>query len=120
MTPAPAYRRISADQALDLLETLGTGSGKAVLFDIRDPDTFAEGHHPNALPLSEASLPGYLATIDKSSTLLVCCYHGNSSQGAASFLADLGFASSCSIDGGWDDLATAMSRRSGGQEAKID
>lgn len=107
-----AYRRISADTALDLLETLGTGSGKAVLFDIRDPGSFGAGHHPAALPLSDANLPAYLASLDRSTTLLVCCYHGNSSQGAARFLADQGFASACSIDGGWDDLAEALSRRS--------
>lgn len=107
-----AYRRISADSALDLLETLGTGSGKAMLFDIRDPASFAAGHHPEALPLSNANLPQILASLDRSTTLLVCCYHGNSSQGAARFLADQGFASACSIDGGWDDLAEALARRS--------
>lgn len=106
------YRRISADTALDLLETLGTGSGKAVLFDIRDPASFEAGHHPQALPLSDANLPGFLGTLDRSTTILVCCYHGNSSQGAAKFLADQGFAASCSIDGGWDDLAEALGKRS--------
>lgn len=105
------YRRISADEALDILGGLGTGSGKAVLFDIRDPGSFAAGHHPSALPLSDANLPGYLASLDRSTTILVCCYHGNSSQGAARFLADQGFVAACSIDGGWDDLEAALAKR---------
>jgi len=106
-----AYRRISADEALDLLANLGVGSGKAVLFDIRDEDTFESGHHPDAMPLTNTNLAGHLATLDRSTTVLVCCYHGNSSQGAAKFLADQGFAASCSVDGGWDHLAAAMARR---------
>jgi len=105
------YRRISAEEALDHLATLGVGSGKAVLFDIRDEDTFASGHHPDARPLTNANLAGHLAELDRSTTVLVCCYHGNSSQGAAKFLADQGFAASCSIDGGWDHLASAMAHR---------
>lgn len=105
------YRRLSADEALDILGGLGTGSGKAVLFDIRDPGSFAAGHHPSALPLSDANLPGYLASLDRSTTLLVCCYHGNSSQGAARFFADQGFVAACSIDGGWDDLSEALAKR---------
>ena len=107
-----AYKRISAEEALDVLAGLGTGSGKAVLFDIRDPGSFAAGHHPSAIPLSDANLPGYLDSLDRSTTLLVCCYHGNSSQSAAKFLADQGFVASCSIDGGWDDLAEALAKRS--------
>lgn len=96
------YRRISADEALDILGGLGTGSGKAVLFDIRDPGSFAAGHHPAAVPLTDANLPEYLASLDRSTTLLVCCYHGNSSQGAAAWLATRGFQEVYSLDGGFE------------------
>jgi thiosulfate sulfurtransferase len=32
----------------------------------------------------------------------VCCYHGNSSQGAAQYFAEQGFTQAYSLDGGYE------------------
>ncbi|MFN3579864.1 MAG: thiosulfate sulfurtransferase GlpE [Pseudomonas sp.] len=90
------FQRISPDQALELLEQ------GAALVDIRDPQSFALGHIDGAVHLDNNSLPAYLQHADRQQALIVCCYHGNSSQSAAAFLAGEGFAQVFSLDGGYD------------------
>jgi thiosulfate sulfurtransferase len=96
------YERIDAHTALALLED------GAALFDIRDPETFAQAHHPKARHLHNGNLEAELSGLDKTSPILVCCYHGHSSQPAAGYLGSLGFVRACSIDGGWDALEEAL------------
>lgn len=89
------FERIGPEPALQLLE-----QGAAVV-DIRDPQSYAGGHITGARHLDNDSLPGFVAAADREQTLIVCCYHGNSSQPAAAYLADLGFARVYSLDGGY-------------------
>ena len=44
----------------------------------------------------------YDGNANQQAPLIVCCYHGNSSQGAAAYLASIGFAETYSLDGGFD------------------
>ena len=74
----------------------------AVVVDIRDPHSFAGGHIPGARHLDNHSLADFIAGADMDAPLLVICYHGNSSQGAAALLAHQGFAEVYSIDGGFE------------------
>ncbi|WP_017349993.1 MULTISPECIES: thiosulfate sulfurtransferase GlpE [Pantoea] len=74
----------------------------ALLVDIRDPQTFALGHATDALHLSNSNLNDFIASADRSKAVLVMCYHGNSSKGAAQYLLNQGFAAAYSIDGGFD------------------
>tara|TARA_R110001599_G_scaffold96295_3_gene249073 strand:+ start:596 stop:916 length:321 start_codon:yes stop_codon:yes gene_type:complete len=90
------FQRISPQQANQLLEQ------GAALVDIRDPQSFALGHISNAVRLDNDNLPGYLATANKHTPLIICCYHGNSSQPAAAYLASLGFDQVYSLDGGFE------------------
>lgn len=69
--------------------------------DIRDPDSFRAGHIPGAAHLDNQSLESFLASADRQRPLIVCCYHGNSSRGAAQFLAGQGFEQCYSLDGGF-------------------
>lgn len=96
------YKRIDAPTALSLI------AAGAPLFDIRDPDTFAAGHHPEAVRLDNANAQAVLAPLDRSRPVLIVCYHGNSSRMAAASLAAQGFLEACSIDGGWDALEEAL------------
>tara|TARA_R110000787_G_scaffold63273_10_gene142552 strand:+ start:183 stop:515 length:333 start_codon:yes stop_codon:yes gene_type:complete len=74
-----------------------------VVVDIRDPGSFQSGHIPNAIHLSNDSLPEFLRTADFDAPVVVCCYHGISSQQAAQFLISQDFTDVYSLDGGFTD-----------------
>ncbi|WP_304640313.1 thiosulfate sulfurtransferase GlpE [Pseudomonas sp.] len=90
------FKRIDPQQAEQLLEQ---GAG---LVDIRDPGSFDAAHIPGAVRLDNANLQQFLARTNQERPLIVCCYHGNSSQPAAAYLADEGFAEVYSLDGGFE------------------
>jgi thiosulfate sulfurtransferase len=75
--------------------------GQADVVDIRDTLSFQAGHVPGARLLNNDNLPRFLADADRARTLVVCCYSGNSSVGAAQFLAGEGFTDVRSLDGGY-------------------
>ena len=80
----------------------------ALLVDIRDPQSFAAGHAPGAFHLTNDSLPAFMATADLQKPVLVMCYHGNSSKGAAQYLLGQGFSAAYSIDGGFSAWNTVF------------
>lgn len=75
------------------------------LIDIRDSASYAAGHIEGALNIGNHNIQQFLNDADKNIPIVVCCYHGNSSQGAAEFLAEQGFAESYSLDGGYSAWA---------------
>ena len=89
------FKRIDPRTASQLLDS------NAQLVDIRDPQSFDVGHIPGAIRLDNDNLADFVANADQQAPLIVCCYHGNSSQGAAA-LASIGFAEAYSLDGGFD------------------
>ncbi|WP_027351441.1 thiosulfate sulfurtransferase GlpE [Halotalea alkalilenta] len=76
-------------------------SRAVTLVDIRDPMSFASGHLPGSTRLDNLNLGDFLDQADKAAALVVICYHGNSSQGAAGWLSSQGFAEVHSLDGGF-------------------
>ena len=70
--------------------------------DIRDPGSYSAGHIPNAVSLNDSNVKEYIETADKEKPLVVCCYHGNSSRGAAEYLSQQGFKEVFSMTGGFD------------------
>ncbi|MBK5722730.1 thiosulfate sulfurtransferase GlpE [Dysgonomonas sp. Marseille-P4677] len=93
------FKRISSSRAKELVEK----NNDSVLVDIRDTDSFINGHVDGALHLTNESLSGFLSTTSKDSPVLVMCYHGNSSQTVAQFLSEQGFTEVYSIDGGYEE-----------------
>ncbi|MGL6000720.1 MAG: thiosulfate sulfurtransferase GlpE [Plesiomonas sp.] len=75
---------------------------KAVLVDIRDPQSFQAGHISNAFHLTNQSLVEFMQQTDFSTPVIVICYHGNSSQGAAQYLINQGFDEVYSLNGGFE------------------
>ncbi|MFM9270651.1 thiosulfate sulfurtransferase GlpE [Halomonas elongata] len=73
------------------------------LVDIRDPASFAAGHLPGSRHLDNDGVPTLLAEAERETPLVVVCYHGNSSQQAAAWLAGQGFEDVYSLDGGFTD-----------------
>ena len=76
--------------------------GSATIVDIRDPASFAMGHIPSAVPMNEQNVEELMEKLDKDKTLVVCCYHGISSQGAAGYLMSKGFKDVHSMIGGFE------------------
>lgn len=75
---------------------------QAVLVDIRDPQSFSLGHTPGAYHLTNDTLVEFMRSNDFDVPVMVMCYHGNSSKGAAQYLLQQGFAEVYSIDGGFE------------------
>ncbi|WP_437889445.1 thiosulfate sulfurtransferase GlpE [Phytobacter sp. V91] len=75
---------------------------QAVLVDIRDPQSFAMGHTPGAFHLTNDTLATFMRETDFDTPVMVMCYHGNSSKGAAQYLLQQGYDSVFSVDGGFD------------------
>ncbi|XIH62481.1 thiosulfate sulfurtransferase GlpE [Pantoea sp. SGAir0183] len=95
-------------QCIDVHQAQAHLEQGAVLVDIRDAQSFALGHARGALHLSNSNLNDFISTTDMSLPVLVMCYHGNSSKGAADYLHGQGFATAYSIDGGFDAWRAAF------------
>ena len=98
--PPMTYARISLEDARQLLDDDG-----AFVVDIRDEASFAAARIEHARHLDDATLAAFLAEADRDVPLIVCCYHGHSSQSAGAMLAERGFAQVYSLDGGFTGWA---------------
>lgn len=72
-----------------------------VVVDIRDGNAFANGRISDAIHLTNESLADFLREADPDAPVVVCCYHGHSSQQAAQFLISQDFTHVYSLDGGF-------------------
>jgi len=70
--------------------------------DTRDAQSFALAHIDDAFNLNQNNLESYLAECDMDLPMVVCCYHGISSQGVAQFLVERGFDQVYSLEGGFE------------------
>jgi len=90
------YKRINAEQCKQLMQESHT------LLDIRDPQSFSQGHIDGALHMEEINLETFVEEHPKQKPLIICCYHGNSSQSAAAYFAEKGLENVYSLDGGYE------------------
>lgn len=86
-------------QVNDLHEVLNKKTH--VVVDIRDETSFANGRISDALHLTNENLANFLREADPDMPVVVCCYHGHSSQQAAQFLVSQDFTQVYSLDGGF-------------------
>ncbi|WP_282145780.1 thiosulfate sulfurtransferase GlpE [Alteromonas stellipolaris] len=77
-------------------------SGDVAIVDIRDPQSFANGHMPEAKPLNNDNFAAFVEQTPKETPVVVVCYHGVSSQQAARVIAEQGFNTVYSMDGGFE------------------
>lgn len=87
---------IDVPQAKLLLE-----AGTATFVDVRDPHSFKASHVPGAIHVDDDNVRHFVASADKDTTMVVYCYHGHNSLGAAAFFLDQGFATVSSLSGGF-------------------
>jgi len=91
------FKRIDSQGCKQLLATKDV-----TLLDIRDPQSFANGHIDNALHIEQINVESFVEEQPKDKPLVICCYHGNSSQSAAAYFAEKGFTDVYSLDGGYE------------------
>lgn len=93
------FIRIDTDAAKSILNN----NSECILVDIRDENSYNEGHADGAICLNQDNVQIFLERTNKSSPILVMCYHGNSSQSVADYLVKEGFEEVYSIDGGYEE-----------------
>ncbi len=79
------------------------------IIDIRDPASYSDGHIENALNINQDNIEQFIQDSDLDKPLVVCCYHGNSSQGAAEFMNQRGFKTTYSLVGGFEEYRNQVS-----------
>jgi thiosulfate sulfurtransferase len=88
---------------ISVQETQQKLSGDEVrIVDIRDDAAFAAGHIKGSTHLTNGSLHSFMSGVEFDTPVIVCCYHGISSQQAAQFLIHQGFEEVYSLDGGFE------------------
>lgn len=76
---------------------------KSCLFvDIRDPGSYRQAHIPGALHLHDGNVQDFLQNTAKDRSVVVYCYHGNSSMGATGYFLEHGFTDVASMMGGFE------------------
>ena len=78
------------------------------VLDIRDDQSFESGHIPNSFHLSKGNITQFMNENDFDTPVVVCCYHGISSQQAAQYLIHQGFKEVYSMDGGFEVWRTSF------------
>ena len=89
---------ISIDEAKALID-----AKEVTLVDVRDPQSFSENHIQNSINVQDQNIDDFLSNAKKDQPLIVYCYHGNTSQGAADYFCEIGFKEVYSIDGGFEE-----------------
>ncbi|CAH8218075.1 thiosulfate sulfurtransferase GlpE [Vibrio aestuarianus] len=91
------FQHIDAHGAQALIE-----QNNAKLVDIRDMQSFTVAHAQSAFHLTNDTMVSFMNDTEFEQPVLVMCYHGISSQGAAQYLVNQGFEQVYSVDGGFE------------------
>ena len=91
-----SFTRINITQAKTLIQ-----DRQATVIDIRDRASYDAGDIDQAQHVDNQNLVTFSNETDHQVPLIVCCYHGNMSQGAANYFNEQGFAETYSLDGGY-------------------
>ena len=91
------YKSLSLDEAKTLMNEQET-----TLADIRDPQSYAERHIENSVNVLDHNLDNFLINTGKEKPLIVYCYHGNNSRGAADYFFGKGFKEVYNLEGGFE------------------
>jgi len=78
------FKELNPYKAQEMVE-----EDSANVIDIRDPGSYSAGHIPNAISLNDANVKEFIESAYKEKPLIVYCYHGISSRGAAEYLSRL-------------------------------
>ena len=102
------WRHLTVDAFKSLSADSQGKDGLVQVVDIRDRQSYEAGHIPGAHLLNDETIEEFMSSADKTRPLVVCCYHGHSSQNAAEFLAQQEFTDVYSLDGGYTAWAAQV------------
>lgn len=91
------FKHINANDAKTLIT-----QGNSQVIDIRDPMSYQTARITNSVRIDNNNIGEFITNANQQAPLIVCCYHGNSSQGAAQYFCEQGFADVYSLDGGFE------------------
>lgn len=92
-----SFTRINANDAKALMT-----QDSCQIIDIRDAMSYQTAHITHAQRIDNQNIGDFIQKADLNSPLIVCCYHGNSSQNAAHYFSEQGFQKVYSLDGGFE------------------
>ncbi len=92
-----AFSHLSVEQASQMIE-----AGPVQIVDVRDNQSFAWSHIPGAIHLTQTNFADFVLHGEFDVPVIVCCFHGISSQSAAEHIARQGFERVYSLDGGYE------------------
>tara|TARA_B100001113_G_scaffold67464_1_gene52008 strand:+ start:398 stop:715 length:318 start_codon:yes stop_codon:yes gene_type:complete len=92
------FKIITISDAKDLMK-----DDNLTLLDIRDKESFANSHIPNAINLNNDNIEEVLKNINYEENILVYCYKGISSQNVAQHFCNLGYKNIFSLEGGFTE-----------------
>jgi len=101
---ASGFKRISCGKAKEMINSFPN----LTIVDIRDRESFEVNHIPGSIHLDNQNIEMVLNNTKKDLPLLIYCYHGNSSQGAAKYFVENGFKEVYSMDGGYTKYSSYM------------
>jgi len=81
------------------VEELAAVRTSGVLVDVREPEEYATGHVPSAVPIPMGQLATRMGELDKTSPVFVICASGNRSSAMTDLLRGAGF-DAVSVAGG--------------------
>ena len=91
------FKELDPHKAQEMVE-----EGSVNVIDIRDPGSYSAGHIPSAVSLNDTNVKEFIESTDKEKPLIVYCYHGITSRGAAEYLSQNGFKEVYSMTGGFE------------------
>ena len=91
-----AFQTIEIEQAKELI-----AAGMVTVIDIRDNASFGQGHIEQAKHVNHDNVEAFIEETCHQIPLIVYCYHGNLSRGAAEYFNSRGFVHSYSLNGGY-------------------
>ena len=92
-----SFQCISIEEAKIIID-----KDNLTIIDIRDRNSFLNGHIDKAIHVEDLDIDNFLKDKNKNDTILIYCYHGNSSKSAANFFVQHGFEKVLSMDEGYD------------------
>ncbi len=72
-----------------------------IVIDIRDIRSYITGHLPGAKHIDGPTMSNLIQQRKNQPSVLVYCYHGNSSRDMAGIISRLGFSNVSNLVGGW-------------------
>ena len=103
------HKRVTVKEAKELLLIT-----ELRIYDLRDEESFAQGHMERAVCLSWRDLERVVLGSPKEIPILIYCYQGNVSQIAAQTFQDFGFREVYDLVGGyqrWNDQSSSPSKK---------